>query len=99
MLSDAKTIWNFREALKRAGAIEVLFARFDVQLKGAGCLAMSGQIVDASIVAAESGSGRSFQRRCSPASPLWGWPTRRSSDNSPMRSAIPIAHSTRSRLG
>ena len=49
---DANTIWNFREALKRAGAIEVLFARFDAQLKGAGYLAMSGQIVDASIVAA-----------------------------------------------
>jgi len=49
---DANTIWNFREALKRAGAIEVLFARFDTQLRGAGYLAMSGQIVDASIVAA-----------------------------------------------
>jgi len=49
---DANTIWTFREALKTAGAIEVLFARFDAQLKGAGYLAMSGQIVDASIVAA-----------------------------------------------
>ena len=39
---DANTIWNFREALKRAGAIEVLFARFDAQLRGAGYLAMSG---------------------------------------------------------
>jgi transposase, IS5 family len=49
---DANTIWTFREALKTAGTIEVLFARFDAQLKGAGYLAMSGQIVDASIVAA-----------------------------------------------
>ena len=49
---DANTIWTFREALKRSGAIEVLFARFDVQLKAAGYLAMSGQIVDASIVSA-----------------------------------------------
>ena len=49
---DANTIWTFREALKRANAIEVLFARFDAQLKGSGYLAMSGQIVDASIVAA-----------------------------------------------
>ena len=46
------TIWTFREALKRSGAIEVLFARFDVQLKAAGDVAMSGQIVDASIVSA-----------------------------------------------
>jgi len=49
---DANTIWTSREALKRLGAIEVLFARFDVQLKAAGYLAMSGQIVDASIVSA-----------------------------------------------
>jgi IS5 family transposase len=49
---DANTIWNFREALKRAGAVEVLFQRFDAALKAAGYLAMSGQIVDATIVAA-----------------------------------------------
>lgn len=52
VVPDANTIWNFREALKRSGAIEVLFARFDAQLKAAGYLAMSGQIVDASIVVA-----------------------------------------------
>jgi len=33
-------------------AIEVLFERFDAALSGAGFLAMSGQIIDASIVAA-----------------------------------------------
>ena len=49
---DANTIWSFREALKRCGAIEALFTRFDAQLKTAGYLAMSGQIVDACIVAA-----------------------------------------------
>lgn len=48
---DANTIWTFREALKRAGAVETLFARFDVALKSAGYLAMGGQIVDATIVA------------------------------------------------
>ena len=46
---DAKTIWLFREQLTRAGA---LFASFDAHLKARGHLAMSGQIVDASIVAA-----------------------------------------------
>ena len=51
-MPDANTIWSFREALKRANAIEALFARFEAQLKAAGYLAMSGQIVDASIVAA-----------------------------------------------
>jgi IS5 family transposase len=48
----ANTIWTFREALKRAGAVEALFARFDATLRGAGYLAMGGRIVDASIVAA-----------------------------------------------
>jgi IS5 family transposase len=49
---DANTIWTFREALKRAGAVERLFALFDATLRAAGFLAMGGQIVDATIVAA-----------------------------------------------
>lgn len=49
---DAKTIWLFREQLAKAGAIEALFASFDAHLKAQGFLAMSGQIVDATIVAA-----------------------------------------------
>lgn len=49
---DANTIWTFREALKRVGAVEVLFQRFDAALKAAGYLAMGGQILDATIVAA-----------------------------------------------
>jgi IS5 family transposase len=49
---DANTIWSFREALKKADAIDALFARFDTALREAGFLAMSGQIVDATIVAA-----------------------------------------------
>jgi hypothetical protein len=43
---------SFREALTKAGAIEVLFRRFDEVLKMSGYLAMGGQIVDATIVAA-----------------------------------------------
>jgi IS5 family transposase len=49
---DANTIWTFREALKRAGAVERLFARFDATLRASGYLAMGGQIVDATIIAA-----------------------------------------------
>ena len=49
---DAKTIWLFREQLTRADALTGLFADFDTWLKGQGYLAMSGQIVDASIIAA-----------------------------------------------
>ena len=49
---DANTIWTFRKALKKAGTIDVLFKRFDDALRQEGFLAMSGQIVDATIVAA-----------------------------------------------
>jgi transposase, IS5 family len=48
---DANTIWTFREALKKAAAIDGLFRRFDEALRSEGFLAMSGQIVDATIVA------------------------------------------------
>src|SRR5215210_5550551 len=47
---DANTVWTFREALKRAGAVDALFARFDATLREAGHLAMGGQIVDATVV-------------------------------------------------
>jgi len=49
---DANTIWTFREALKKADAIEGLFRRFDETLWSEGFLAKRGQIVDATIVAA-----------------------------------------------
>jgi IS5 family transposase len=49
---DATTIWLFREKLTKAGAIEALFARFDQAVRAAGYIPMSGQIIDASLVAA-----------------------------------------------
>lgn len=49
---DAKTIWLFREHLTQARALDNLFARFDKHLQKNGYLAMGGQIVDATIVAA-----------------------------------------------
>ena len=49
---DSRTIWLFRERLTRAGAIGPLFARFDATLRAAGYIAMSGQIVDATLVQA-----------------------------------------------
>ena len=48
---DARTIWLFREKLTKAGAIEALFERFDAALRASGYIAMSGQIVDATLVA------------------------------------------------
>src|SRR5947209_6086282 len=49
---DARTIWLFREKLTKAGAIGPLFERFDATLRQSGYIAMSGQIVDASLIAA-----------------------------------------------
>jgi IS5 family transposase len=49
---DARTIWLFREKRTKAGAIEPLFARFDGALRASGYIAMSGQIVDATLVPA-----------------------------------------------
>ena len=52
MFRDARTIWLFREKLTTAGAIKRLFEQFDAMLRQAGYIAMSGQIIDASLVAA-----------------------------------------------
>ena len=49
---DENTIRAFRERVTEAGAIQGLFDAFERQLKGAGYLAMGGQIVDASLIAA-----------------------------------------------
>ena len=67
---DANTIWTFREALTQARiagkpAIEALFERFDAALSAAGFLAMSGQIIDASIVAAPKQRNTDGEKRTS----------------------------------
>jgi transposase, IS5 family len=49
---DARTIWLFREKLTRAEAIKPMFDRFDAALRASGYIAMSGQIVDATLVSA-----------------------------------------------
>ncbi|MBQ0721800.1 MAG: IS5 family transposase, partial [Gammaproteobacteria bacterium] len=47
---DAKTIWNFREALTKQDLMMDLFNDFDEQLSTQGFKAKKGQIVDASFV-------------------------------------------------
>ena len=49
---DANTLWDFREALIAAGALDDLFERLDRAINAAGYLPRGGQIVDASLVAA-----------------------------------------------
>ena len=47
---DANPLWDFREALVRAGVFEKLFAQFAQQLQAQGLLAQAGKLVDASFV-------------------------------------------------
>ena len=49
---DENTLWDFREALIAAKALDKLFARLDRAINEAGYLPMGGQIVDATLVAA-----------------------------------------------
>lgn len=49
---DANTLWDFREALIAANALDALFARLNRAITDAGYLPMSGQILDATLVAA-----------------------------------------------
>ena len=49
---DANTIRLFREKLTDAGTLQVLFDAFDHRLSINGYLAMGGQIVDATLIAA-----------------------------------------------
>jgi len=48
----ARTVWLFRERLNQAGAIDGLFNCFDATVRDTGYLPMSGQILDATLVAA-----------------------------------------------
>ena len=49
---DANTLRDFREALIRAELLDALFQRLDRAINTAGFIPRSGQIVDASLVAA-----------------------------------------------
>ncbi len=50
-VSDAKTVWLFREQLGEYGLEKKAFAKFDHYLRGQGFTAKKGQIIDASIIA------------------------------------------------
>jgi IS5 family transposase len=49
---DAKTLWVFREAIKRLDLMDTLFARFHEQLEQHGYVAQKGQMIDATFVEA-----------------------------------------------
>ena len=54
---------GYSEKLTKAGAIKTLFERFDATLRQAGFIAMSGQIVDASLIAAPRQRNNDTRRR------------------------------------
>ena len=60
---DANTLWDFREALIAAGALDALFAQLDRAITEAGYLPMAGQIVDATLVAAPASATPTPRRR------------------------------------
>ncbi len=59
---DANTLWDFREALICAGAFDRLFARLDQAITEAGYLAMSGQILDATLITAPKQRNREDEK-------------------------------------
>jgi IS5 family transposase len=65
---DANTIWAFREALKWAGAVELLFAQFDVALRAAGYIGDRRP---------DRGCGHGRRPQCSATPRLNGQPSRR----------------------
>ncbi|MFC0161912.1 transposase, partial [Mameliella alba] len=49
---DANTLWDFREALIKADALDELFQELDRAINQAGFIPRAGQIIDASLIAA-----------------------------------------------
>lgn len=59
---DANTLWDFREALIAAKALERVFARLDQAINRAGYTPMGGQIIDATLVAAPKQRNRQDEK-------------------------------------
>lgn len=49
-ISDAKTLWLFREMLTQAEVVETLFTQFDTYLAEQGLQARGGPLIDASLI-------------------------------------------------
>ena len=62
-IPDPNTLWDFREALIAARALDRLFRRLEGAISAAGYLPMSGQIVDATLVAARASATRRGRRK------------------------------------
>jgi IS5 family transposase len=71
---DAKTIWNFRDTLAKAGVIESLFALFARELETRGIVTHKGTIVDATFVdAPKQRNTREENKRIKEGEPPEDW--------------------------
>ena len=80
---DAKTIWRFREGLKSAQILKLLFDELSSQIAEHGYIARKGQIVDASIVEAprqRNTREENAQVRCGEVPEDWSQVKRRHKD-------------------
>ena len=72
---DANTLWDFREALIKADALDALFGELDRAINEAGYIPRSGQIVDGSLVAAprqrNSAGEKAAIKAGRPAGEIW----------------------------
>lgn len=60
---DANTLWDFREALIKADALDALFQELDRVINQTGFIPRAGQIIDASLIAAPPASATPMARR------------------------------------
>ena len=71
---DAKTLWLFRERLKKLNLVEVLFDRFHDQLAAHGYVAQAGQMIDATFVEApRQRNGREENAEIKAGTPPQDW--------------------------
>src|SRR5215208_1361661 len=102
---DANTIWSFRETLTRAtlndrAAIEMLFLSYEAVLTRAGFLAMGGQIIDASIVAAPKQRTTDAEKREIKGGRIPSeWKAKPADDDSPRRDLAMPAFGYKNHLG
>ena len=68
---DANTLWDFREALIAAGALDALFAKLGRAISAAGYLPMAGQIVDGTLVAAPRQRNTEAEKARIKAAEIW----------------------------
>jgi transposase, IS5 family len=95
---DHSTLWRFRESLREAGLIELVFAEINRQLEARGLIVKRGTLIDASLVAARARPPRRGQGGEAPARPAadadanWGRKGRKSTFGYKIHIGVDAAH-------